>query len=287
MKKQTTSNRPKQLLFAAIASIALFLAGQTQVAAQNQPRNYKPGDTVSDGSSVYKILRCKGEGEGSVCELQVFMDNKPGFTISTTIHSIRAMEGRPLKVEGPEAKSAGGTGNSNNNAADRNSPPQQRTTASPTPRPNSQATQDGRVGGNRIDAECSYEPPGPPVTGQSRFSEAVAKRKTYDAYAVMANGTGVAPLKVGVVFLSFKLGAPYKNTVAIVPGYGAKRRHDGAPAGATIYTLKTKIMVCEQYRNAVNRRLVEGSRACFKTKDGSWTCPSENDTKITRLEDQD
>jgi hypothetical protein len=283
MKKQTTSNRQKQLLFAAIACITLFLAGQTQVAAQNQPRKYQPGYTWSDGSYVYKLLRCDGEGEWSECEVQMYKDNKPGYIWRTTLHNIRAIEQSRLAAEAREAKSAGGTGNTNNNTADQNSLPQQRTTVSPTPPPNRQATQGGAAGGNKTDAECTYEPPGPPVTGQSRFSEAVAKRKTYDWYAVNANGTGFAPVKVGVVFLSFKMGAPYKNTVSIVPGYGAKRRHDGAPPGATIYTPKIKIMVCEQYSNAVERKLVEGTRACFKTKDGSWTCPGADDTKTTKL----
>ena len=142
------------------------------------------------------------------------------------------------------------------------------------------------VGGHKVAEVCSFEPPGPAVTGRTRFSEALAKRKIYDEYNWKANGTLSAPLKVGVVFLSVQMGSTYRNTVGNVPGYGAQRRHGGAPAGAPIHPLKTKIMVCEQYRDGVTRRLVEGSRACFIDKDGSWTCSSENDTKIIQL-DQD
>lgn len=142
------------------------------------------------------------------------------------------------------------------------------------------------VGGYKVEAECNYEPPGPSVSGQSNFSEALAKRKIFDEYNWKANGTLSAPLKVGVAFLSFQSGEQYKNSVANVPGYGAQRRHGGAPAGATIYSFKSKRLVCEQHRDGVTRRLVEGSSACFVDKDGSWTCPSENDTKITQL-DQD
>jgi hypothetical protein len=45
-------------------------------------------------------------------------------------------------------------------------------------------------------------------------------------------------------------------------------------------------MICEEYRDGVTRRLVEGTSACFTDKDGSWTCPSENDTKITQLDQE-
>jgi hypothetical protein len=139
------------------------------------------------------------------------------------------------------------------------------------------------LGGHQVSAQCNYEASGPAVTAQSRFSEALAKRKIHDEYAWKANGTLSAPLKVGVTFLSFKLGGSYTNTVANVPGYGAQRKHAGAPVNATIYTFTSKRLVCEQYRDGVKRRLVEGSSACFVDKDGSWTCPSESDTKISRL----
>jgi hypothetical protein len=142
------------------------------------------------------------------------------------------------------------------------------------------------VGGFQVTAECSYEAPGPAVSAQSRFSEALAKRKIFDEYNRKVNGTIQAPLRLGVVFLSFETGASYKNTVTNVPGYGAQRRHGGAPVGATIYTFKSKRMICEEYRDGVTRRLVEGTSACFIDKDGSWTCPSENDTKITQLDQE-
>ena len=89
-----------------------------------------------------------------------------------------------------------------------------------------------------------------------------------------------------MTFLSFQLTGTQKNTVANVPGYGAQRRHGGAPVGAALHTFKSKHMVCEWWPDGVKRRIVEGSYACFVDKDGSWTCPSENDTKITQL-DQD
>lgn len=142
------------------------------------------------------------------------------------------------------------------------------------------------IGGYKVAAECNYEPPSPAVNSRTPFSEALAKRKIYDEYSWKANGTLSAPSKVGVTFLSFQMGRPYKNSVANVPGYGAQRKHAGAPAGATVYAFKSKHLVCEQYRDGVARRLVEGSYACFVDRDDSWTCPSENDTKITQLDQE-
>ncbi|HEY8563325.1 MAG TPA: agenet domain-containing protein [Pyrinomonadaceae bacterium] len=140
------------------------------------------------------------------------------------------------------------------------------------------------VGGIKIAADCSFEPPGPAVTAQSRFSEALAQRKIYDEYNRKVNGTIQAPLRLGVVFLAFEMGISYKNTVTDLPGYGPQRRHAGAPVGTMIYTFKSKRLICEEYRDGVGRRLVEGTSACFIDKDGLWTCPSENDTKITQLD---
>lgn len=142
------------------------------------------------------------------------------------------------------------------------------------------------IGGHRVAAACTYEPPGPAVTGRSGFSEALAKRRIYDQYGRSANGTLSAPLRIGVTFLDFTLGGTYRNTVANVPGRGAQRRHGGAPVGATIYTFRSKHVVCEQYRDGVKRRMVEGTHACFVDRDGEWTCPSENDTRITQLDQE-
>jgi hypothetical protein len=141
------------------------------------------------------------------------------------------------------------------------------------------------LGGYKVAAACNFDPPGPAVTAKSQFSEALAKRKIFDEYGWKANGSLSAPVRVGVTFLAFEVGKPYQNTVENVPGRGAQRRHAGAPPNATIYTLKSKHMVCEEYRDgSVKRRLVEGSYGCFISKDGEWTCPSESDTKISQLE---
>lgn len=347
MSKRTNRGRQVQLLFVAIAAVGLLCAARATVAAQNQQRAYKPGDTVEDGSGyVYKILRCDGQGEWDECEYQAYLDGEPtgSSTGRMTIRNLRAAEQRVREAKKREAQSSGESTGTGNSPATGNPPALSNdTSVTPAPRQGNRTTNSGPVagldgkwrvgdklevndrafwypaqitaiqggrykvhfegypssdgkwvdasrmrpvGGHKVAVECSYEPPGPSVSSRSTFSEALAKRKIFDEYNWKANGTLSAPLKVGVVFLSFQMGAPYKNAVANVPGYGAQRRHGGAPAGATIYTFKSKRVICEQYRDGVTRRLVEGSSACFIDKDGSWTCPSENDTKITQL-DQD
>lgn len=141
------------------------------------------------------------------------------------------------------------------------------------------------IGGHRVTEACAWQPPARSVTARDPFSEALAKRRIFDEYGRSANGTLSAPLRVGVTFLAFEMGSPYVNTVETARGWGAQRRHGGAPTGATVYTFRSKHMVCEQYRDGVMRRLVEGSYACFVDRDGSWTCPSENDTKIVPLDE--
>ena len=120
---------------------------------------------------------------------------------------------------------------------------------------------------------CSFTPPAPAVSSTDNFSTGLAKRKIYDTYAKNVNGTGMAPLKVGVTFTSFSTGTPYKNTVSVDPGRGAERKYDGAPVGAMLYPVFSKHVICEQYRDATNRSSVEGSYVCFKNKDGNWACP--------------
>jgi hypothetical protein len=130
---------------------------------------------------------------------------------------------------------------------------------------------------------CNWEPPGPPVTKTDKFSQQLFKRKLYDHYNMFANGTLSAPLKVGLTFVSYKVGTPYKNTVSNVPGYGAKRKHDGAPPYITIYPLHSVHIVCEQYNSGVDSRKVESTYDCFISRDGEWTCPGSGKLVITQL----
>ncbi len=129
----------------------------------------------------------------------------------------------------------------------------------------------------KVTADCSFEPPAPKFSNSDPFSANLAKREIYDGYKLYANGTLSAPLQVGVQFLSFQLGSSYKNIVKNIPGVGAKRINDAAPPNQTIYRVKSKHIVCEEYSNGVSRKQVTSDYDCFKNRDGEWVCGSGGD----------
>ena len=134
-------------------------------------------------------------------------------------------------------------------------------------------------------AECSFEPPAPKHSNSDPFSANLAKREIYDGYKLYANGTLSAPRQVGVQFLSFQVGASYRNVVKNIPGVGAKRINDAAPPNSMIYRVKSKHIVCEEYSDGVSRKQVTSDYDCFKNRDGEWVCGSGGDTlpKIIQL----
>ena len=336
-------------LFAAIAVVAFLLATQMQVAAQNQQRHFKPGDTVTDGGYVYKILRCKGEGEWDECEVQAYLDGKPtgaGGPQWMTIRNIRAIEQRYLEAEARKAKSGGGTGSPNNNAANQNSANTTlpKTTVSQSPQKTNQTTGgrtvaglDGKwkvgdklevndrafwykaeiveikgdkykvhfegypasddkwvdasrmrpIGGYQITAECDYDLPGN-VSASAPASEQLFKKKIWQRYFSLSQAGGNpsvnSPVETGIAFLTFQIGAAFKNTVGNLPGQGASRINNGAPVNATIYPVKTKYVLCKKYKDGVSRSLHDEEMHCFKNKEGEWTCDGAGVPKITQID---
>ena len=128
--------------------------------------------------------------------------------------------------------------------------------------------------------DCDVAPPGPKVADTDRFSIGLAQRKLYDNYQLSVRPGGLdSPLKVGVAWQSTKFVRSFTNSVD-VQGY---RINDAAPAGATIYRVSSKHIVCEQYRNSTERRQVESNYACFKNRDGEWACGVDGMPKITQL----
>jgi hypothetical protein len=122
------------------------------------------------------------------------------------------------------------------------------------------------------------EPPGT-VTKTAPASVQLFKRVIYERAAAKVNpGSISAPTRVGVTFLEFTLGAPYKNTLTS-PRFGDKRLHTGAPVNAMIHPLKTKEMLCELHGSEVRRTVEEVSRDCFNNRDGDWVCPGRT-TKV-------
>jgi hypothetical protein len=142
-----------------------------------------------------------------------------------------------------------------------------------------------QAGTTSVAGECSFEAPAPKYSNTDRFSANLAKRNIYDGYERYANGTLSAPLRVGVMFLSFEVGKPYTNTVRNIPGRGAQRINDAAPPNATIYRVKSKHIVCDEYSDGVQRKQVTSDYDCFKNRDGEWVCGSGGDVppKIIQL----
>lgn len=257
---------------------ARTLAGILAVAASvtAQPRLYKPGEMVEvDGGETYKILRCFGQTEWDDCEYQAYWNGKPTGQVSRlSIRNLRASEERLRKSRGGTAPSPASTPVSTPSA---NAGRPSGTPATPGTTASTPKTPPAGKG-------CDFQPPGPPVSSRDSFSEGLARRKIYDGYAWRANTSLTAPKRIGVTFLAFQLSESYRNTVTNVPGLGAQRRHAGAPVGATVHTLKSRHIVCEEYADGISRRQVLGTHACFVNAEGSWTCASENDTSITHLD---
>jgi hypothetical protein len=248
-------------LVRALALVALA------APAWGQQRAYRPGEMVQmEGGEAYRIVRCEGSGDYDDCEVEAYQDGRLARvgTIEMSVRNLRA---------GEERRRAAAAARGEAPAAPAATRPRPAPTPGPSPVP-------------AVANSCTWGPPGPAVTARTPFSQAVARRRIYDGYSRRANGTGSAPLRVGVTFLGYTPGAAYRNTVANVPGQGAQRRHAGAPVGATVHTFRSKHMVCDQYRDGVERRLVEGTHSCFIDRDGEWSCASENDTRITALNEE-
>ena len=72
----------------------------------------------------------------------------------------------------------------------------------------------------------------------------------------------------GLVFVDFKMGSPFKNRAR---GNGRKDI-DPAPIGATIYPLKTKLILCEKDLNLTFRTEWVNEYSCYKSQFGEWVC---------------
>lgn len=118
--------------------------------------------------------------------------------------------------------------------------------------------------------ECSFNEPAGAVTKNAKASEALFKRVIFEQYRDKSNGR-----KVGLTYQTFQLGRSYVNRLT-----NNGLLHDGAPQGATIYTVKTKFAFCDRYTDSTIRWGYNAQYSCFKDKSGDWVCPSDS-TKIT------
>jgi hypothetical protein len=229
-----------------------------------QPK-FEPGEYIETGGGVIEeILECRGAGENRECKTQAFRDGAAiGVGAWQDVSGLRRAVNR---VQSSKRNQNEGAPQNTNNG-------------------NTANTAQNKPKADKQNAECRFEPPAPKHSNSDPFSANLAKRELYDGYKSYANGTLSAPLRVGVQFLSFQVVSPYKNIVENIPGVGAKRINDAAPPNATIYRVKSKHIVCEEYSDGVYRKQVTSDYDCFKNRDGEWICGSSGDVppKIIQL----
>lgn len=130
---------------------------------------------------------------------------------------------------------------------------------------------------------CNYDTL-PVLTAATKFSETAAKSAIYERYGFEKDTGGLSsPLALGVTFINLNLLDSYTNSVTVVPGRGAQRKHDGAPVGATVYRFHAKYIVCRKYSDSTRRTQYENDNVCFKAKNGNWDCPVDSVPQITEL----
>lgn len=212
---------------------------------------FQPGEYIETGGGIIdEILECRGAGSTRECKTQAFRDGAAigggqwqyVSDLQRSVNRVQSYKRDQNEVEPDKA-------------ADANNPQ----------RPLAPAV------GN---SECHFEPPASKYTNADRFSPELARRRIYENYLRFANGTATAPLRVAVSFLSFQLGQTYTNVVKNVPGAGARRINDAAPPNATIYRVKSKHIVCDEYRDGVTRKQITSDYDCFRNRDGEWVCGS-------------
>lgn len=124
---------------------------------------------------------------------------------------------------------------------------------------------------NNNSSNCSFSAPAPPVSDADKFSAKLAKRKIYESYVEeMKNKNSAA--KIGLTFLSFAAEKPFINTVSVSETESLVFKYPAAPAGAMVYPVSAKYIVCEQVAKQTTSTTVNSNYGCYRNKNGIWTC---------------
>ncbi len=121
--------------------------------------------------------------------------------------------------------------------------------------------------------DCQFNEPAGTVSKTSKPSAQLFQRVIFERYRDNAGGR-----KVGITYQTFQLGKSYVNRLT-----NNGLLHDGAPQGATIYTVKTKYIFCERYTDSTIRWVTEAQYSCFKDKFGDWVCPSDSTKNLEQI----
>ena len=259
--------RSLALCLIAFAVLGVFLSRKS--FAQEQRRKFNQGEMVETGGGITaKILQCRGAGDNEECDVQYYRGDAPESTPRwENADFLRRAEERVLDYKKRQVPNQP-------EGVDMN-----RAKAKPAEVTKLKENETNE----QVIGECSFTSPASDGSKPVKPSELLFKQKIYERHNAFANGTGSAPLKVGVRFLSFQVGKPFTNTVRVDPARGALRINDAAPVNATIYPVKSEHIVCDQYRDGIQRKRVENKYACFKNRDGEWVCGPDGIPKITQL----
>lgn len=120
------------------------------------------------------------------------------------------------------------------------------------------------------------------ISGNRPASAALFRQKIADLYAFRNSDR----MTVGVQFEQFRVGAPIRNVVRLVPGVGARRLNDGAPVDAMMYPVASTYTVCEAYPGSGGRSRYINTHYCFVDRDDGWACGGGGGPppRITRVE---
>lgn len=72
----------------------------------------------------------------------------------------------------------------------------------------------------------------------------------------------------GITFLDFKMGRTYKNVFSVSTGKSVYN----APLGATVYSVKTKELMCRKSLKITQRWIHEVEYGCYKNNFNEWEC---------------
>ncbi|MGI9065037.1 MAG: hypothetical protein ACR2HX_01335 [Pyrinomonadaceae bacterium] len=257
MKKQTKSCWPKQMIFAAVATLVCMFATNSLAVAQDP--NFKAGDRVEANMSNYSTST--DWRKATIVEVMMWQGNISGIYVKTD-------DGRQITLRKQDVRQLKEAGKNQTKPANNNNVISQPSgnTAGQTPEP----------GG------CPMNQPPGKVTNTAKASAQLFKRVIYEWHAAKINPASIsAPQQVGLTFLKFEMGAPYKNTLTS-SRFGDKRLHDGAPVGAMIYPIKTRELQCDLHGTSVTRSVSERAGDCFKSRSGEWVCPLRTTKFVSR-----
>ncbi len=282
-------NRLFQKMQRALAATALLAAAFCALPAAAQappPKPFTLGDVFLDrNGDTVQVIRCKGSGWQTECQLRRLKASgtapfDPSAPRWWDLNVLRGSERSWTEFQG-NAPYAGPRVPLPAVAAPPNADAVPPAIAAPQHANRGASTMAAQPSSPSapITGDCPRTPYGGPVPGNTTASEALFKRKIADNYTMATR----APYWYGVTFEKFTVDRTQRNVVTNVPGRGATRVNEGAPANATMHPVSSVHVVCEQSPGQAARRRVVSRYLCFVSANNEWTCGGDGVPAITQL----